>query len=164
MLFRSAMTGWRIGWLLAPLPIAKAIDGLQSQETSNPSSVSQYAALAALEGPQTCVDTMLVEFAKRREFVRKRIASLPGVTCPEMGGAFYAFCNIQAHLGRTYSGVAVNNSADWCLQLLAQQGVASVMGSAFGAEGYMRISFATSMANLEAGFDRIEAFLKAARH
>ncbi len=154
-----AMTGWRIGWLLAPLAIAKAIDGLQSQETSNPSSVSQYAALAALEGPQTCVDTMLVEFAKRREFVRKRIATLPNVSCPEMGGAFYAFCNIKAHLGRTYSGVAVNNSADWCLQLLAQQGVAAVMGSAFGAEGYMRISFATSMANLEAGFDRIEAFL-----
>jgi aspartate aminotransferase len=136
------------------------MDSLQSQETSNPSSVSQYAALAALEGPQGCVDAMLAEFAKRREYVKGRLAELPNVTCPEMGGAFYAFFNIKAHLGRSYGGVAVNNSSDWCLQLLAQQGVALVMGSAFGAEGYARLSFATSMDVLKNGFDKIEAFLK----
>jgi aspartate aminotransferase len=154
-----AMTGWRIGWTLSPLPIAKAMDTLQSQETSNPSSVSQYAALAALEGSQQCVDDMLVQFAKRREFVQGRLKELPKLTCSEMGGAFYAFVNIKAHLGRKYGDVLVNNSSDWCLQLLAQQGVATVMGSAFGAEGYARISFATNLDTLRSGFDRIAAFL-----
>jgi len=154
-----AMTGWRIGWTLAPAAISKAMDSLQSQETSNPSSISQYAALAALEGPQQCVDEMLAEFAKRREYVRRRIAELPKVTCPNMGGAFYAFFNIQAHLGRRYGGVMVDDSAGWCLELLAQKGVATVMGSAFGAEGYARLSFATDMKTLEAGLNAIADFL-----
>jgi aspartate aminotransferase len=155
-----AMTGWRIGWTLAPPAIAKAMDNLQSQETSNPSSISQYAALAALEGPQECVDAMLVEFARRREFVRRRIAELPDLSGTQMAGAFYAFINVQAHLGRTYKGVRVDDSAQWCLELLAQQGVATVMGSAFGAEGYARLSFAASMDDLEAGLDHVEAFLR----
>lgn len=157
-----AMTGWRIGWTLSPLPVAKAMEGLQSQETSNPSSVSQYAALAALEGPQACVDDMLSEFSRRRDFVRRRIQELPRLSCCEMGGAFYAFINIQAHLGRSYRGVRVETSSQWCLELLAQQSVATVMGSAFGAEGYARLSFATSLENLEQGFNRIEAFLQGA--
>ncbi|MEX0714443.1 MAG: pyridoxal phosphate-dependent aminotransferase [Pirellulales bacterium] len=157
-----AMTGWRIGWTLSPVEVARSMESLQSQETSNPSSISQYAALAALEGPQQCVDEMLAEFSQRRDYVRGRIAQLPAVTSPEMGGAFYAFINIRAHLGRSYGGVRVDDSAQWCLELLAQQGVATVMGSAFGAEGYARISFATSLENLRAGFDRIEAFLKSA--
>lgn len=155
-----AMTGWRIGWTLSPPHVAKAMESLQSQETSNPSSVSQYAALAALEGPQQCVDEMLKEFSRRREFVKRRIGELPKLSCCEMGGAFYAFVNIQAHLGRTYRGVRVDNSAQWCLELLAQQSVATVMGSAFGAEGYARISFATSLEHLDAGLARIEEFLK----
>ncbi|MCE9605730.1 MAG: pyridoxal phosphate-dependent aminotransferase [Planctomycetia bacterium] len=155
-----AMTGWRIGWTLAPLAISKAMDSLQSQETSNPSSISQYAALAAVSGPQECVDEMLVHFAARREYVRGRIAAIPKLSCPNMGGAFYAFINIQAYLGRNYGNVAVNNSADWCLQLLEQKGVATVMGSAFGAEGYARISFATAIETLEKGFDAIADFLK----
>ncbi len=155
-----AMTGWRIGWTLSPTNVATAMADLQSQETSNPCSVSQYAAVAALEGPQECVAEMLAEFAKRREFVRRRIAGLPRLSCPDMGGAFYAFINIQAHLKRSYGGKPVTNSSEWCLALLEQQGVATVMGSAFGAEGYARLSFAASMATLEAGFDRIEAFLK----
>ena len=155
-----AMTGWRIGWTLSPPHVAKAMESLQSQETSNPSSVSQYAALAALEGPQQCVDEMLTEFSRRRDFLKRRIGELPKLSCCEMGGAFYAFVNIQAHLGRTYRGVRVDNSAQWCLELLAQQSVATVMGSAFGAEGYARLSFATSLEHLEAGLARIEAFLK----
>ena len=154
------MTGWRIGWTLSPANVATAMADLQSQETSNPCSVSQYAALAALEGPQECVDEMLAEFAKRREYVPQRIAEHPrAVTCPDMAGAFYAFINIKQHLGRNYGGVRVDNSTQWCLTLLEQQGVATVMGSAFGAEGYARISFATDMETLEAGFDRIEAVL-----
>src|SRR5262249_41761867 len=99
-----AMTGWRIGWTLSPVNIAKAMADLQSQETSNPCSVSQYAALAALEGSQECIGAMLAEFAKRRDFVRGRLAKVPKVSVPEMGGAFYAFVNIHQHLGRTYGG------------------------------------------------------------
>jgi aspartate aminotransferase len=155
-----AMTGWRIGWTLSPANVATAMADLQSQETSNPSSISQYAAIAAIEGPQQCVEQMLVEFAKRREFVRQRIASIPGLSCPDMAGAFYAFVNIKSHLGRNYGGTRVDNSTQWCLTLLEQQNVATVMGSAFGAEGYARISFATGLETLQSGFDRIEAFLK----
>jgi aspartate aminotransferase len=157
-----AMTGWRIGWTLSPPNVAKAMADLQSQETSNPCSVSQYAALAALNGPQECVDEMLREFAKRREFVAGRIAGIEGLSCPDMGGAFYAFINIRKHLGRNYGGVRIDNSAQWCLTLLEQQNVATVMGSAFGAEGYVRVSFATDLKTLDAGFNRIEAFLKSA--
>lgn len=158
-----AMTGWRIGWTLSPANVATAMADLQSQETSNPCSVSQYAAVAALEGPQECVGTMLVEFARRREFVRERIAAIPQLKCTDMAGAFYAFINIKPYLGRTYGGARVENSTQWCLTLLEQHGVATVMGSAFGAEGYARISFATDMATLEAGFDRIAQFLAGAK-
>jgi len=154
-----AMTGWRIGWTLSPANVAKAMGSLQSQETSNPSSISQYAAIAALRGPQECVAEMLAEFARRREFVSKRIAEIPGLSCAEIGGAFYAFINIREHLNRTYGGVQVDNSSQWCLELLNQQSVATVMGSAFGTEGYARISFAASMKNLEAALERIEGFL-----
>jgi aspartate aminotransferase len=157
-----SMTGWRIGWTLAPTNISKAMADLQSQETSNPSSISQYAALAAVTGPQECVTDMLREFSKRRDYVRDRLAKIPGITCPDMGGAFYAFFNISAYLGKTYGGVKCDTSTQWCLTLLEQQGVATVMGSAFGAEGYARMSFATSMEIIKAGFDRIEAFLKSA--
>jgi len=157
-----AMTGWRIGWTLSPQPVATAMADLQSQETSNPCSISQYAALAALEGPQQCVDEMLAQFAKRREFVRERIAQIPGLRGSSMAGAFYAFVNIAAHLGKTYGGVRVENSTQWCLTLLEQQGVGSVMGSAFGAEGYVRLSFAAAMPTLTDALDRIEAFVRAA--
>jgi aspartate aminotransferase len=158
-----AMTGWRIGWTLSPANLAKAMADLQSQETSNPCSISQYAALAALEGPQQCVDEMLREFAKRRDFVRHRIAEIPGLSCPEMAGAFYAFMNIKQHLGKSYAGKRCDTSADWCLTLLEQQNVATVMGSAFGAEGYARLSFAASMKTLEAGLAQIEAFIRSAK-
>ncbi|MCC7086594.1 MAG: pyridoxal phosphate-dependent aminotransferase [Pirellulales bacterium] len=158
-----AMTGWRIGWTLSPPNLAKAMGDLQSQETSNPCSISQYAAVAAIEGPQQCVGQMLAEFAKRRDFVKSRLAKIPEVSCPEMGGAFYAFVNISKHLGKTYGGTKCDHSAAWCLALLEQQQVATVMGSAFGAEGYMRISYATSLENLEIGLDRMAAFIASAK-
>lgn len=154
-----AMTGWRIGWSITPPEVAKAMSSLQSQETSNPCSISQYAAIEAIQGPQDCVAEMLAEFTKRRNFVVDRVKSIPGLSCPEMGGAFYAFMNIKEHLGRKYGKVQVNDSTDWCLTLLDQHKVATVMGSAFGAEGYARLSFATSMENIEAAFDRIEQFV-----
>lgn len=155
-----AMTGWRIGWSMTPENVAKAINNLQSQQTSHASSISQWASLAALNGPQECVDEMLAEFTKRREFVMNRIAGIPGLSCAEMGGAFYAYINISKHLGRKYGGVQVDDSSTWCLELLSQKKVATVMGSAFGTEGYARASFATNMKNLEAAFDRIEEFVK----
>ncbi|MEZ6072506.1 MAG: pyridoxal phosphate-dependent aminotransferase [Pirellulales bacterium] len=158
-----AMTGWRIGWTLSTVEVAKAMSKVQSQETSNPCSISQYAAIAALEGPQECVAEMCLEFAKRRDYVTSRIAEIDGLSCGEMDGAFYAFVNIQAHLGKSYGGTTIDNSSDWCLGLLDQQGVATVMGSAFGAEGYARLSFATSMDNLKAAFDGMAAFIDSAK-
>ena len=154
-----AMTGWRIGWTLSPANLAKAMGSMQSQQTSNPCSISQYAAIAAITGPQDCVAEMLAEFTKRREFIKQRVESIEGISCADMGGAFYAYMNIKPHLGRKYGGVQVDNSTDWCLELLAQANVATVMGSAFGTDGYSRASFATSMENLEAAFDRIEKFV-----
>ena len=154
-----AMTGWRIGWTLSPAHVAKAMGSLQSQETSNPSSISQRAALAALKGPQDCVERMLAEFARRREFVGRRIAEIPGLSCSEIAGAFYAFINIREHLGRDYNGVRIDGSSEWCLELLERKKVAAVMGSAFGTEGYARLSFAASMEALEAALERIEEFV-----
>lgn len=154
-----AMTGWRIGWALAPENVAKKMGALQSQETSNPCSVSQYAALAAIQGDQSCVKDMVAEFSRRRDYVANRIAAIKGFSCPDMGGAFYAFVNIKAHLGRKYNGKMIDNDQDWCLELLSQKKVATVMGSAFGAPGYFRASFANSLENIKEAFDRIEEFI-----
>jgi aspartate aminotransferase len=157
-----AMTGWRIGWSISPAKVATAMGDLQSQETSNPCSISQYAALAALTGPQDCVAEMRGEFARRRNFVCQRLRKIPNITFPEMSGAFYAFVNISHYLGKKYNGKVINGTADWCLEFLAREGVATVMGSAFGAEGYVRLSFATSMEVLEEALDRFECFLQSA--
>jgi aspartate aminotransferase len=154
-----AMTGWRIGWLLAPENVAKGIASLQSQQTSNPCSISQYAALAALKGDQECVAAMLKEFEKRRDYVMSRIEAIPGMSAPKTGGAFYAFFNIQNFLGMSYDGVQVDTDTDWCLELLKQKKVATVMGSSFSAPGYARASFAASIDTLKVAFDRIEEFV-----
>ena len=155
-----AMTGWRIGWALAPAPVAKFMGDLQSQETSNPCSISQWAALEAIVGPQDSVKAMHEQFTKRRAYVLERIEALPDVSCIAPGGAFYAFMNISKHLGRTLGGVKVEDSTSFCLTALAKAHVALVMGSAFGAEGFARLSFATDLTTLERGFDALEGFLK----
>jgi len=155
-----AMTGWRIGWAVAPLAVARFMADVQSQETSNPCSVSQYAALEAITGPQDSVKAMLAAFAERRDYVLGRIERLPGVTCVPPGGAFYAFMNISAHLGRTLGGVLIFDSTSFCLAALAKAHVATVMGAAFGAEGYARLSFATDLKTLGRGFDALEGFLE----
>lgn len=154
-----AMTGWRIGWSFAPADIAKKMASLQSQETSCPCSISQYAAIAALEGSQDCVKEMCAEFSKRRDYVLQRINAIDGLSCPNMRGAFYAFVNISKYLGREYGGKMIETDTDWCLELLEKKGVATVMGSAFGAPGYARLSFANSMEELKQAFDLIEEFL-----
>jgi aspartate aminotransferase len=102
---------------------------------------------------------MVAEFAKRRDYVEQRIANIKGMSCPKMGGAFYAFVNIKEHLGREYNGNMINTDTQWCLELLSQKKVATVMGSAFGTPGYFRASFATSMENIKEAFDRIEEFI-----
>ncbi|MDR1385342.1 MAG: pyridoxal phosphate-dependent aminotransferase [Planctomycetaceae bacterium] len=154
-----AMTGWRVGWSISPLKVAKKIGELQSQETSNPCSISQYAAIEALTGDQTCVAEMRAEFEKRRNYVQYRLSEIPDITFPQMGGAFYAFFNIKSYLGRKYNGVKIDTSEQWCLELLTQKNVATVMGSSFGAEGYIRASFAANNTILENAFDRIRDFL-----
>jgi aspartate aminotransferase len=153
-----SMTGWRIGWTISPEPLAKAIGSLQSQETSNPSSISQHAAVAALTGPQDCVAAMRDAFEKRRDLVATRLKAMPGVRVPDIGGAFYAFFDIAPALKQA-SSVGLGTSVAWCEALLERQQVALVAGSAFGAEGHVRMSFAASEASLTRGLDRIAAFL-----
>jgi aspartate aminotransferase len=154
-----AMTGWRIGWSVAPAAVSKFMGDLQSQETSNPGSVSQWAALEAITGPQDSVAAMKVQFARRRDYVLERIKGLPEVTCTPPGGAFYAFMNVSKHFGRTLGDRLVRDSTSFCMAALGSAHVALVMGSAFGAEGYVRMSFATDLSTIERGFDALAHFL-----
>jgi aspartate aminotransferase len=146
-----SMTGWRIGLTAAPEPIAKAIDAIQSHSTSNPTSFAQKGAVAALNGPQDHLPIWLAEYSRRRSYAWKRLNSMPGVSCVNAKGAFYLFPNVsQTGLG----------SMDFCAQLLQQQKVAAVPGTAFGAGDYIRISYATSMETIVKGLDRMESFLR----
>jgi aspartate aminotransferase len=154
-----AMTGWRIGWTVAPVSVSKFMGDLQSQETSNPCSISQWAALEAITGPQDSVVAMKAQFTRRRDHVLWRISKLPGVTCAPPGGAFYAFMNVSNHFGRTLGERYINDSTSFCMAALSSAKVALVMGSAFGAEGYARMSFATDLATIDRGFDALERFL-----
>ena len=151
-----SMTGWRIGWTIGPPALSKAMGSLQSQETSNPCSISQHAAIEALTGPQECVTLMRNAFQARRDLVVKRLSQIPGVKIPDIGGAFYAFLDIHTSLGRPHGPV---DSVTWCEQLLEKEQVATVAGSAFGAEGHVRMSFAASEEKLMIGLDRIARFL-----
>jgi aspartate aminotransferase len=146
-----SMTGWRIGLTAAPEPIAKAIDAIQSHSTSNPTSFAQKGAVAALNGPQDHLPVWLAEFARRRAYAWKKLNSIPRISCVNAKGAFYLFPNI--------SGLGLK-SMDFCAKLLEQEKVAVVPGVAFGADDYVRISYATSMENLEKGLDRLEKFAR----
>jgi aspartate aminotransferase len=146
-----SMTGWRLGFLAAPEPIAKAIDAVQSHSTSNPTSFAQKGAVAALTGPQDHLKNWLAEFNKRRTYGWKKLNSIPGVSCVNAKGAFYLFPNI----GKT--GL---NSSDFCARLLEAEKVAAVPGIAFGADDCIRLSYATSMENIEKGLERMERFCK----
>lgn len=149
-----SMTGWRLGFLAAPEPIAKAIDAVQSHSTSNPTSFAQKGAVAALTGPQDHLPKWLAEYDRRRACAWKKLNSIPGISCVNSKGAFYLFPNI--------SGTGLK-STDFCAKLLEQQKVAAVPGIAFGADDYIRISYATSMANIEKGLDRMEKFARSLR-
>ena len=151
-----AMTGWRIGYTAAPVEVIKAMTVLQSQSTSNPTSIAQAAATAALAGPQACVDEMAREFKARRELVVRLLRQIPGVRTTMPGGAFYVFPDVSAFYGRkTPEGQAIASATDLAMYLLRQVAVASVPGEGFGAPAHVRLSYATSREALEQGIGRV---------
>jgi len=150
-----AMTGWRVGYGLMPAHIIGAMTKLQSHSTSNPTSIAQKAAVEALRGPQESVGIMLAEYRRRRDFVVQRLRAIPGVTIAEPRGAFYAYPNMGAAMARK----GIPNSLALCDRLLAEAKVAVVPGEAFGSTRHFRLSYATSMKELERGLERIHQFV-----
>ena len=150
-----AMTGWRIGYAAGPAPVIKAMGAMQSQSTSNPTTVSQWAAVEALDGPQDDVAEMAAAFESRRARVVELLNSLPGVTCRMPGGAFYVFPDFKAHLGKRAGDRVLTDDSAFSEFLLEKHHVAMVPGSAFGAPGFQRISYACSLEAIEQGVARI---------
>jgi aspartate aminotransferase len=151
-----SMTGWRIGWVLGPEQVVAAVIKLQSQTTSSVTSIAQKAAVEALRGPQDSVAVMLAEYRRRRDFVVRRLREIPGVTCSEPQGAFYVFPNVSAALGAE----GVRDTLEFASRLLQHERLSVVPGEAFGAEGHIRISYATSMRELERGLARLDNFVR----
>jgi aspartate aminotransferase len=152
-----AMTGWRIGYTLAPEPLIQAMTKVQSQSTSNPTSIAQYAALEAMRGSMDSVPVMLAEYTNRRKRIVEGLRAIPGVTCEWPGGAFYAFPNISAHLGDGENARA-KTCTDLARLLLEKAHVAVVPGEAFGAPGFLRLSYATSIERIDEGLRRLGKF------
>ncbi|RAL20807.1 pyridoxal phosphate-dependent aminotransferase [Thermoflavimicrobium daqui] len=152
-----AMTGWRIGFAAGPAEIIKAMIDIASHSTSNPTSIAQYGAIAALQGPQAPVDEMKIAFKARRDYVIKRLNGIPGFRCLKPAGAFYAFVNIREALDQSGK---FKTPDEWAKALLEEELVAVVPGSGFGSDDHIRISYATSMDQLEKAIDRIERFVK----
>ena len=152
-----AMTGWRIGYALAPEPLIQAIVKIQSQSTSNPTSIAQYAALEAMRGTMDTVPPMLAEYTKRRKRIVEGLRAISGVSCEWPAGAFYAFPNISAHLGEGKNSLA-KTCTELSKLLLEKAHVALVPGEAFGAPGFLRLSYATSLERIDVGLRRLENF------
>ncbi len=150
-----AMTGWRIGFVLAPQPLISAMGKLQSHSTSNPTSISQKAALEAVSGSQESIPVMLAEYRARRDYVVGRLRAIPGVKIVEPRGAFYAYPNVSVAFRN-----GITSAMQFSEKLLSQAHVAVVPGEAFGTDEHVRISYATSMKELERGLDRIEKFIR----
>ncbi len=146
-----SMTGWRVGYLAGPLDLVKAATTVQGHSTSNVCTFAQYGAIAALEGPQTCVEQMRSAFSERRQVMLSALNALPGLSCPRPDGAFYMFCSIAA---------TGKSSLEFCADLLESQLVAAVPGIAFGADDHIRLSYATDLATIEKGMERLGAFLR----
>jgi aspartate aminotransferase len=158
-----AMTGWRIGYTLGPEALIQALIKLQSQSTSNATSIAQYAALEAMRGPMETVPVMLAEYAKRRKRIVEGLRAIPGVTCEWPGGAFYAFPNISAHLSNASGKPALAKTCTEISKMLLEKvQVAVVPGEAFGAPGYLRLSYATSIERIDEGLRRLERFFSRA--
>lgn len=155
-----SMTGWRLGYAAADLDIVAAMSKIQDQSTSNPTSFAQAAAVEALNGPQDAVETMRQAFQERREYIVSALNDIPGVRCVQPGGAFYVFPNVAGVYGRSYTATGeeartIRGSDDLAQYLLTQAGVAVVPGSGFGADANIRLSYATSMPNIQKGVERI---------
>jgi len=155
-----SMTGWRMGYAAGPLEVIKAMTKLQGQVTTNIATATQWGSVAALNGSQDFLKEWVGEFKKRRDYILERFAAIPGVSCYKPEGAFYVFPNINAYLGKKAEGKALNTDEEIATYLLDKHLVAVVAGSGFGAPGYIRLSYATSMTNIEKGLDRIEKGLK----
>lgn len=159
-----AMTGWRIGYAGAPVALIRQMDKLQSQSTSNTSSISQAAAVEALTGPQEFIGTMAAAYKRRRDMVVEMLNAAPGLRCHKPEGAFYVFPSMQGCLGKTTAGGrTIGNDEEFCIALLEEEGVACVHGAAFMAPGYFRISYATSDEALQEACGRIQRFCKGLR-
>ncbi len=154
-----AMTGWRIGYAAGPAEVIAAAGRLQSHSTSGPNSVAQKAALAAITGDQSTVEMMRQEFDRRRQSMLQRLRAMPDITCPQPDGAFYAFPRISAYYGRRHNGQVVDGSMAFSRLLLEHEKVATVPGLAFGDDDHVRLSYSTSMAQIEEAMDRLERFL-----
>ena len=151
-----AMTGWRIGYAAAAKEIITAMTNIQSQSTSNPNSIAMKASTEALIGTQDAVSAMVGEFDKRRVYMVERLNRIKGITCLRPNGAFYAFPNVTGLLRKNFNGKLIETSSDMATLLLDEVKVALVPGSAFGAEGFLRLSYATSMEKIKEGMDRVE--------
>ena len=151
-----SMTGWRIGYAAGPEEIIAAVTKLQSQNTSNPTSIAQKAAVEALNGNQDGVAEMAAEFSKRRDVIVEKLNATPGITCMNPQGAFYVFPDISALFGRSYQGRAISDSSDLTAYLLDEADIAVVPGADFGHDDHIRLSYATSMKNIEEGLKRIK--------
>lgn len=158
-----AMTGWRIGFAAGPTDVIKAMANIQSQSTSNPTSISQLAALAALTGPQDFISKMVEEFKRRRDYLVGELKGIEGVTCYNPRGAFYVFPNFNKILGKRYKDRVIDSSTTWTEVLLEDFHTACVPGIEFGKEGYIRLSFATSMDVIKKGVERIKSAVKELR-
>ncbi len=154
-----AMTGWRIGFTAGPRDIIKAMTNIQSQSTSNPTSIAQKAAIEALTGPQEFIKTMRAEFDRRRKFLVDELNSIPGMSCITPTGAFYAFPNTSKLYGKSAGDKKISSSSDLALYLLEEAMVALVPGNAFGDDNYTRLSYATSIEDIKKGVDRIKEAL-----
>jgi aspartate aminotransferase len=154
-----AMTGWRMGWTVAPKPLIDAMGNVQSQQTSCPSSVSQYALLAAPEGPQNCVADMRKEFEARRNLVADGLKKIPGITFPMPEGAFYIFFDVSAYFGTSAGGAPISDDVGFCKAALEIAHVNLVPGSAFGAPGHARMSYAASRTELQGGVEQLAKWL-----
>ena len=154
-----AMTGWRIGYTASPLKIAKLMAGMQSHMTSNPNSIAQKAALAAIAGPQDCVEQMRVQFEKRRDYIYERVAKMPYVKTIKPEGAFYLFIDFSGTYGKTYKGETLSSAAQIGAMLLDEKLLAVVPCADFGMPDHIRFSYATSIENITKGMDRLEGFL-----
>ena len=155
-----AMTGWRIGFTASNSAVAKAMSNIQSHATSNPNSIAQAASVEAILGDQSSVAVMKEEYIKRRNYMVDRINSIEGLSCKKPNGAFYVFMNVKDLLGKEHYGKTFEKASELCDDILERALVALVPSEGFGIDGYVRLSYATSMENIKEGLDRIEKYVR----